>query len=509
MEENITKAKLQMSRRKKEQKNLCQVNFYKNFVKADSKTDFEKMIDAITLLQNVGTKNELNVELQRQEELSNLKKLAYFSGYFETLSKILAAKNVEDILKNIELDTSKLKAGQIFKSFNELCRVIEIKPPSGKRQREEYKTKFKRFFDFVEMDYSNQIMILEIYEIPFENNRGKFIREMQLLILNYLLAVASKNTEIIDSEGYMEYKTTYSKMMKNELKLISPYFYYYKNDNSLVDDFFCSKYPQNFSYNNIVFNRKFLYNKLYSKIKSSISTALKKLNKVDEMIDLEEFYIVKIMDSKTDTWHWEEIKSQKEKTYIKNTRKSVAESLGYKTSWDCLYNGKKEEFEQKFFDCVQAEKGWMEVRFRVSIGFNVKHILKFIGEYTEVSTYRQILNENLSIALNQSAVKVYQESNKQYIKEREKYIECIKEMDFRSNKEISEEYDDNNCSKRKYLDDFPDNQKLMIAYIVNPDNNKKEELIEYKKQWLSKKPEISTIDNLFAEDEDELFMDAK
>jgi hypothetical protein len=371
------------------------------------------------------------------------------------------------------------------------------------------------------MDYSNQIMILEIFEEPIGKNQtytGKYIKEMQWLILNHLLSIARQNSELLDADGYMEYKTTYSQMLNKELKLISPYLKEHIDEDFLLDSFFTSKFPEYFQQQGAKFNLRFLYNKLYDRVKSALSTALKKLDKLDEMIDLEELYIVKVDDSKNGQWYWKEIHSQKEKTYIKNTRKSVAESLGYKNSWDCLYHGKQNEFEERLFNRVFIEQGWTEVRFRLSIGFNINHILKYIGEYTDVCSYKKILNDAIAFSMNQAALKAYQKDNDKFFQARDAYVierkrVCVEQ----TIEEIQEEYDSEYGYNRIFREGFTDSQSLIIGYVVNPDDVRLEELKAYRRDWLKehlKEYQKERLEDAYnseelLRDEDELFMDAE
>lgn len=502
--------------KKKKNKNSWQIYFCQKYIETIKKSEYEQMIDAINFLKNVKKNESEEQSHQRNTEILDLKYLMLISLYFKELTEVLKEQSECDSEEmGWEIETNKITEGEIFSSFNDLCRRLDIKPPNGKRQREQYKAKFRKYFDYIELNNGNSIMILEVFEFqaenPIENSRGKYIKEMQFLILNFLLKVASKHPEKIDSDGYMEYQTTNYQLLYHELKLINPYLQEHKDKEYMLDSFFGDKYPEYFQNQGISYNRMFLHNRLRDKMQSALSTALRKLNKVDEMIDLKEFPVVKIDDLETGKWQWMEIHSQKENTYIKNVRKNIARSLGEKNSWDCLYHGKQVEFEQKLHDKIYADKGWSEIRYRIKIGFNINHILEFIGDYTDTKTYKRILSDNIALALNQAIEKAVLSDNQQYLSVRQNYIESLKKhmVQTKTESEIQQEYDAEHYYKgHKYREGFTESQNLMIGYIVNPDELKNDEIKTYRKQWLNKmndnKREI--LGRCLTEEEDGLFL---
>lgn len=485
--------------------------FAKQLAESCKQDEFENYRNCISFLQNVPTTFNDVEEAKRQKDLLQLQTVISLGNYFKELSIQLRENNADSNIKNrkiYEIDTSKLYVGMIIKNFRELCRIVGIpenKIPTAKGQYEDKRKILRRYFDFYEMKNNNQIIILEIYSEPLEKTRntGKYLKETQILILDFLLNEARKHPKALDKNGYMEIKTTYSKLLKKQLKLINPCF----SIENFLSDFFTEKYPEYFEEANAIYNLRNIYSRLFSKTRGAVHTALYKLNSIGEMLDVEEYYIVKIVEhteEKGEVYEWIEINNQKEKNYIKNTKKDIAESLGYKNSWQVFFNGKGEEYDEKFNETIRKQKGWNEVRYRVSIGFNVNHILKYLNEYN-TPNYKEILFENFARELNKQALDLFYKDETQYIAERERYIETEKKFSFLSNKSLEDlenQYDSKYYFKRTYKKSFPDAQKLITAFTVNPREEQITELKEYKKDWLKKKDE-KIIDFTLDEYEDE------
>lgn len=507
-----------LTRRQKEKKNKQQLAYYNGaFRDAVSKSDFEKNIDCISFLQNINSGNEqCKTELQYLAAISILGEYIRLLNY--SLKEKLKSESSEESSES-ELDTSKLYAWQIIKNFSELCRLVGIKPPSNNRQKEQYKNKFHRFFDFAEMDFSDNIIILEIYDKPLQRTQkysGKFIREIQLLILNMLISVAQQNPDALDEDGYMEYVTTYSRLLHKDLHLINSDFNKKIGNKYVFNSFFEEKYSDYFSERNSVeFNLITLYNRILQKYKGGVTTALQKLSGVEEMITFQKYHIAKKQEE-NENYKWVEIHSQKEETYIKNTRKVIAESMGYKNSMDCYNHGDGKAFEEKFNSKILQEKGWLEIRYRIKIGFNINHILSYVWEYQDVESYRAVLNRNMEEALNQQAIEQYQKDFEQYQSEKEKFIEAIKtgEIDclYGDAAEMEKQFDSKSTTyKKRYQQEYPESQRIITSYVVNPDLEMKDELNQFKKS-MRKQATINIMENQIDlglyEDEEALFIDS-
>lgn len=501
-----------MTRKEKAQRNDVQRLFYSKYSEAVNKNELEQLADAIAFLENISI-NPNNIQ-QHQNTLHELKLLVSFNMLLKVTSEIWTQFNEDANKKDFpstskELDVSKLYAGQIIKNFNELCTLVSFKKPDGKRQREQYKKKFSRYFDFVEMEYSNQIVILEIYEEPLakaQTYSGKFLNEIKYIILNYLIHVANNNPAAHDSDGYYELRTTYSRLMKKDLQLISPLFDEHIGDDYLLDSFFSQNYADCFQHSNVKYNLIVLSNRLYTKIRGAISTALRRLSSVDEMITLEEGYEAKIQSSCS--FEWKPISSKKDKTYLLNTMKDVAYNLGYKNSWQCRWHGKQKEFETELFKRTLKDKGWGEVRFRIKIGFNYLHLLKYMDEFSDYVDYRQSFFTNMAAALNSQALDWYNKEKTSYLEGWNRYLNIAKEYSSHvSIDELWEEYEAKNYHFRRYKDDFVDGQKLLTDYIINPDDIKKQELIQYKRCWIKHANESKLCSNLTASEENDLYLD--
>jgi hypothetical protein len=100
-----------------------------------------------------------------------------------------------------------LLVGQVFKSFNELCRYLEVNPPKSGKEKENIVKKLKRYMEWQEVKKgrNKEMTITEIYETPKEigtgksegsrRNNDKYQTDMSMLIEH---CIANAKDEVLD-----------------------------------------------------------------------------------------------------------------------------------------------------------------------------------------------------------------------------------------------------------------------------------------------------------------------
>ena len=124
-----------------------------------------------------------------------------------------------------ELNISHLREGQEFKSFTELCQILTgEKPPTGKRNQDALKRKFRKYFEFClkyEIEPSEtskrKLVITKIYDEPIrlEENRGrhgKYADIIKPLLLYNVLSTPfeGKMYELLNSIGVFQENKSYN-----------------------------------------------------------------------------------------------------------------------------------------------------------------------------------------------------------------------------------------------------------------------------------------------------------
>ena len=286
-------------------------------------------------------------------------------------------------LHSWEIDTGRLKPGDMFPNYKKLCEHLGVQPKSGKGRKLQ-EDMFRRYFDYQKVEGSQAIIIMDVYSEPqdrTEYRNAKFINQIKVLIMaklceEYHDGKARDNTII--------YNTSYSNLMK-KLNLVNFYFWGKgdsKGENSSLN-YFLKTYPQLFSYdsnmkdnNSFLWNSRFFFSITMNKIKDAIRSALNSLQK-DDIITYKPGYMILL----SDTRQTKRLATDKEEAILKEIRKEIAESMGYRNSHiACFY--KPDEFYRQFRNRIMERFGWKDAYFNIRISITVKNLFREISSYT-------------------------------------------------------------------------------------------------------------------------------
>lgn len=377
--------------------------------------------------------------------------------------------------KEYEIDTSGLFIGMIVKNYSELCNILGCKAKTGKARQLQEK-EFLRFFDYEKMKYSNEYIIMDIYDEPIPTGakgcrNSLFVNQLKVLILKEL------SEQEIDEEGNIIYMTSYSRLIR-KLSIVNEYFY------KETSKFFVAKFPDLFSFDDFQKDYKRFKSRAFRKIKSNIQYALTALKK-DNMITLDEYNVVGInRDDGTTVFHRA---TTSEDIYISTVKKDVSNQMGYRNSQvACFYQEK--EFYNMISQRYKKEKGWDIVYYQLKIGANQRILNTHINEYTALTDNKCVM-ELSGIDLNRYRLEynsnLYTELSRQAEEMKEKKLQNMIDNLKKINDEISEVDNDvvitifqlnENEQIQQYGGEFPKRQKILIDYLVNLDAEKVNEV---------------------------------
>ena len=364
-------------------------------------------------------------------------------------------------------NTDNLYIGMVVKNYRELCKLLGVEHTSGKQKQLQLKD-FLRYFDYEIMNYSQEIVILDIYDEPIKKNqqsRNSMYCNALKLIIMYNLSKAPMNDEDI----YI-CTTTYNKLIK-QLELLSILF------DKDITDYLLSKYAElteqdciDIKY--VKFNRdlQIFKDKLYRRHKGSVKYALEQLNK-QNIIHFESYnMIVEFVDGEMvfrQATHNEEVD-------ILDSKREAAKELGFtNSSLASLY--KKNEYNQKLSKIYADTYGWIDVYNQIKIGTNRKMLCTPICEFTnypiDYTVFELSDQENISFkSLYENNVKrsfLKSKENEQQ-KEKEKLSNRY-EDDYNMCYETGIDYEVFKHNQEQEITNNAIKKSLFIDYLVTPD----------------------------------------
>lgn len=375
-----------------------------------------------------------------------------------------------------EHDTRNLSIGMEIKNYNLLCELLGEKPTTGVSKMSQMND-WTRCFDYVKLKYSNIIIIIDIYPIPFPRAAKKSSKYMNLLSVLLLNEFIGMLNYFNNSEETLI--TKYNDLAQN-LGLTNGFLYDNKNQNA-IEEFL---YVKSESYiDEKKFHTEFVLSRVLvrSRIRNYIQNTLDRLMK-DNIIYYDEFIQIE-HNKKT---HYA---SPKEKSYIQDIEEDIAKSLGFNLARKAkLY--KYEEFYRLFDERVMEDKGWERVETILEIHLERSRLVKPISEYTSYQT-----NYTINEISYSDIIKFQKEFNTRVVDNMKKYYENLLDnkvkktiASFREQMPDIEELDDVDIDTlfgireqllEKYNKDFVDMKIQFIEYMVCFDKVKSNELREY------------------------------
>lgn len=434
--------------------------------------------------------------LDKFQRLENMNKIGIISdSEFERMGDILLWLEVFRLINErygkavpkeneyeYDIDTSKLIAGMTVKNYRVLCDLVGDKPASGKRQKDFQEKRWRYYFDFEKNRFSNEIVILEVYDEPMTPEERKyknaaFINEMKVLILNKL----AKQRE--NDKGNIVCLTSYTRLIK-ELNLTTPYMYE-QPDNIL--DFLIQKFGNSLSNGKIKWNYTIFRNNTFRKIKNAVESALSGLQK-DEILFYRGEYII-VTDTETGKIH--QVADDDQTAIIIKIKKQIANDLGYDTSIKAtMYN--KERYNALLRDAFFKEFGCDYVYYQLKIVVNRENLEKHIDEYTSLDIDHSVFDlstaelRELYLKYNANLTKALKDkANNQQERAKQKFLESLQETEQFSDwslDDLASLFKPETQPKiAKYGDDFRKMQSQLTDLFVNKDFNDPDQLKELKK----------------------------
>lgn len=294
-------------------------------------------------------------------------------------------------LHNWEIDTGRLKPGDMFPNYKKLCEHLGVQPKSGKGRKLQEDI-FRRYFDYQKVEGSQTIIIMDVYSEPqdrTEYRNAKFINQIKVLIMRELWkqcnnpkykavdykSVYSEDRGSIDDDTII-INTSFTKLIL-DMGLVNRYFF--KREIALK--YFLKAYPTLFDYNHdmgeydsFAWNYQMFFSITLTKIKSAIRDALKSLNK-DDILSVDYNYMIILPD------HTRRIATSSECAALKAIRFEIAKEMGYKNSYRaCFY--KPREFKLRFKSKISEKYNWYDVYYGITISTKFGKLLREIHEYT-------------------------------------------------------------------------------------------------------------------------------
>ena len=119
-------------------------------------------------------------------------------------------------MNTLQLDTSNIKQGMVFKNYKELCFMLGLDVKNGKSKTIQMR-EIERYMDLLKTENGNSYIVLDVYDKPLPNNvKSKYTYLIQDILLSYLakenehVVYVNKNDLIkilgLANDKYIEYK---------------------------------------------------------------------------------------------------------------------------------------------------------------------------------------------------------------------------------------------------------------------------------------------------------------
>ena len=328
--------------------------------------EFYVWLDILKRLNRCGV-DVFNGNKHEEAEFLNM---CLFGECLRIISKYLRVDNSETTPK--EYNTDNIYIGQSVSNYKELCKLLEVEPKTGK-SRQLQERDFLRYFDYEKLKYSNEYLILDVYDsdeiIPKSINARNSLYINQLMVLIPLLV----STQAENKHGNKELKTTFPRLRK-EMNIVNFNYDNYK-DSDLYD--IRKEHCIHLSDNEAEYQNNLFRLHAEEKFKNSIRTALNHL--ADNDILYYETYTVICYDDE-DKERFRQA-TPDEEMYIHNVKQDAAQQLGYTLS---LYASR---FKQKEFDKIirskfKHDKKWKYIFNGIRIISNDKALSTPIKNFT-------------------------------------------------------------------------------------------------------------------------------
>ncbi len=372
-----------------------------------------------------------------------------------------------------EYNTDNLYIGQVVPNYKELCSLLEVKPKTGKSRQLQEKD-FLRYFDYEKIKYSNEYLILDIYDEPIKKNEqaknSLYCNALKLMIM-YELSKAP----MIDKDGVYTIYTTFNKLIR-KLEILSIFF------DKDISNYLINKYLELTKQDYLEVNDNYFKQKLSifrtvikRKHKGNIDYALKRL-KEQNIIHYDSYsIIVERIDGKKNYRQAD----FNEEVIIESTKREAAKALGYPNSnIASLYSPKA--YHDKLNE-LYHKKGWLYVFNRIKIGADYKMLSTPINEYTNYSIldcsvldlsdnekdqYKQAYIENMKLSSLKKAENNHTKAKQQIVDDEAKVKIDNNQYTY---SDIDEMFGITPDSFLRDIDNAVALQKLFIEYFINPD----------------------------------------
>lgn len=378
-----------------------------------------------------------------------------------------------DNTQEYEYNTDNIYVGQVVKNYKELCRLLEVKPKTGKSRQLQEKD-FFRYFDYEKLKYSQEYVILDIYDEPLKKNE-QAKNSLYCNALKLMIMYEVSKAPIVDKNGVYTIYTTLNKLIK-KIEILSIFF------DKDITNFLLDKFSELTKCDLIDIDKNYFVKRLSifktvikRKHKGNIDYALKRL-KEQNIIHYDSYSV--IVERIEDNKNYRQADFNEE-VLIESAKKEAALAVGYPNSNTAsLYNPK--EYHNKLNE-IYHKKGWLYVFNEIKIGADSKMLSTPINEYTNYSTldfsvlelpdtlrerYRQLYMNNV----HESSLKSIKKKNKT---EKEKVYE-----DFESNAEFGLF----GITPDKFINSIDNElalQRLFIDYLIKPNDTEIAEYYDY------------------------------
>lgn len=339
------------------------------------------------ILQFFNKLYDLGIEPFESQEDKNTMLFALLMGELIRLRQNRNKQQTDYTQIEYEYNTANLYIGQVVANYKELCRLLEVNPKTGKAKQLQEKD-FLRYFDYEKIKYSNEYLILDIYDEPIKKNEqaknSLYCNALKLMIMYELskelsAKKANERLQLNDDDIVYSIKTTYNNLVK-KLKLLSIFF------DKDITDYLIDKYLQltnqditDIDKSYIIRNLSIYKRVINRKHKGNIDYALKCL-KNQNIIHFDSYSVIV---EKVDGRQKKRQATFDEEVLIENAKREAAKEVGYKNAnIASLYNPKA--YHEKL-DELYHKKGWLYVYHEIEYGANSKMINTPINEYTNYS----------------------------------------------------------------------------------------------------------------------------
>ena len=378
-----------------------------------------------------------------------------------------------DNTQEYEYNTDNIYVGQVVKNYKELCRLLEVKPKTGKSRQLQEKD-FFRYFDYEKLKYSQEYVILDIYDEPLKKNE-QAKNSLYCNALKLMIMYEVSKAPIVDKNGVYTIYTTLNKLIK-KIEILSIFF------DKDITNFLLDKFSELTKCDLIDIDKNYFVKRLSifktvikRKHKGNIDYALKRL-KEQNIIHYDSYSVIVERIEGKKNYRQADFN---EEVLIESAKKEAALAVGYPNSNTAsLYNPKA--YHNKLNE-IYHKKGWLYVFNEIKIGADSKMLSTPINEYTNYSTldfsvlelpdtlrerYRQLYMNNV----HESSLKSIKKKNKT---EKEKVYE-----DFESNTEFGLF----GITPDKFINSIDNElalQRLFIDYLIKPNDTEIAEYYDY------------------------------